>query len=228
MASLECLKSHLMAVCEVHGKPYSDALLTGWAGCTASVSDKQLMDCWWNICSDRVPKPSDLLQAVAGISPSDDWDVIMMVACGNAAEGQISGYAANALRRVGGVRKLAIANEIETRVLHKEFSAIMAEARPTNGLPPAQEVISLAPAVNSFIHDPQYKPDHTGEHRANALIKLLKDGTMKPDMARKLAGDGAKLGQTQVGAIPSGQRDRVLAVALEIDQAALEKVLIKN
>jgi hypothetical protein len=222
MASLDSLRNHLIAACEVHGRPYSEALLTGWAGCTASVSDKQLMDCWWNICTDRVPKPSDLLQAVAGISPADDWEVIMMVACGNAAEGQISGYAANTLRRIGGVRKLAISNEIETRSLHKEFAAIMAEAKPPNGLPPANETISLAPAANNFISDPQYKPDHTGEHRANALIKLLKNGTMRPDMARKLAGDGVKLGQTQVGLIPPGQRDRVLAVALEIEQSGLE------
>jgi hypothetical protein len=225
MIDSKILTEYLSAACEIHGKPYSEALLKGWAGCTGSVSTMQFEEAFWSVAAERFPKPSDLLQAVAGISPSDDWEVIMMVACGNAAEGQISGYAASALRRIGGVRKLATANEIETRSLHKEFAAIMTEARPTNGLPPAPEVISLAPAANNFISDPQYKPDHTGEHRANALIKLLKVGGIKPDMARRLAGHGTKLGQTQVAAIPQAQRDRVLAAAMEIEQAALEKAL---
>jgi hypothetical protein len=218
MASIEKMRELLTAACEVHGKPYSEALLTGWVACTKSVSDRQLMDCWWNICTHKVPKPSDLLQAVAGISPSDDWDVIMMVATGRAEIGQISGFAANALRKVGGIIAIANADDLKTAKLKAQWLENMATAG--SGLPMADEEISLNPQPSPSNVIDLYRPDYTGEMRANALIKLLRSGQIKPALAKRLASDGdASIGH---GGIPTAQRDRVLSAIAELQTELME------
>jgi hypothetical protein len=209
MASLDVLRDYLMAACEMHGKAYTEALLTGWNGCTKSVSDKQLTDCWWNVCIHKFPTPSELLQAVAGINPTDDWDKIMAVATGRAATITISGFAAAALRSVGGIRAIANANDYDTRQLHQDWLAALQTAG--SGLPAAEEEISLLPiAAKPKLDDHFYPFDITGEIRANALIKCLGDGRVTTKIAKAIvSGGGKSLGVPHPW--PAAQRDRVLA-----------------
>ncbi len=215
MASVEVLRDLLQSTCEVHGKPFTEALLTGWVACTKSVSDKQIQGCWWEVCAHRFPKPSELLQAVAGISPDDDWEVIMMVATGRAEIGQVSGFAANALRKIGGIKAIANADEIQTGRLRAQWLEDMQTAG--SGLPMADEVISLNPRPKYDNTPDEYKPDVTGEFRANALINLLKRNEIKPELARKLATQGDK--NVGDGGIPAAQRDRVLAFIADMQGA---------
>lgn len=213
MAELETIKEHLQQACEVHGKPYSEALAIGWHKCTLSVSDRQFREAFWGCATHKVPKPSELLQAVAGISPTDDWDVVMLVATGRAEVGRISGFAANALRKIGGVKAIALADEAKTLKLHAAWLEGMATAG--SGLPMAEEEISLNPQSCASNVVDMYRPDYTGEYRANALISLLNKGEIKPKLARELVA-GKRL--VPGGEIPAGQRDRVLAVVEEIEK----------
>jgi hypothetical protein len=228
MASLDCLKNHLIAACDVHGKPFSDALLTGWMGCTSSVSDQQLMDCWWSICSDKVPKPSDFLQAVAGVNPRDDWEGIMGVAQGRYESCEISGQAAIALQSIGGVRAVAMAKVegaySELDRLKKEFFDNLQVG--SGGLPPARETISLSgnpsPSfqVETFIdsHGKTCRTDYCdadGSDRADSLCRLLRSGEIKPSTVRLiLRGKSGAPG----GRLPAAQRDRVLAAIGEVEK----------
>lgn len=217
MINQEQLRDSLQAACQVHGKFYSEALLTGWSECTKSVSDKQFKDVFWQVATDKFPKPSDLLQAVAGINPTDDWEIIMAVATGRTQIATINGYAAAALKQIGGVRSLATANDITTRQLHQQWLTAVNPAGLAS-LPAGDEQISLHPTSLKPAVYGDYQPDLTGEFRANALIKLLLKGTMKPEFAKRiLSGSGKKLGLGEAeSSLPAAQRDRVLATIAEI------------
>jgi hypothetical protein len=216
------LKSYLVAACEVHQKYYSEPLLTGWLACTKSVSEKQLEEVFWLVAADRFPKPSDLLQAVAGINPTDDWEKIMAVATGRNKTMTISGYAAASLRQIGGVRSLASANEITTRQLHQQLLAGLQTAG--SGLPAADEEISLMPITPKItIEDHYYPLDITGQIRADALIKTLKSGKVSSKVALMIISDSKKIGLGDAAiSWPAAQRDRVLAAIAEIENPELQ------
>jgi hypothetical protein len=222
MIDKELLKDYLESACEVHGKPYSEALLKGWIGCTNSVSEKQFEEAFWSCATDRFPKPSDLLQAVAGINPTDDWEKIMAVATGRTETITISGYAAASLRQIGGVRSLANADEIGTRVLHKQFLEGIQTAG--SGLPAAAEEISLMPIrPKTVVEDHLYPVDITGEIRATALIKTLHRGTVSPKTAKMIVSSSKKIGLGDaVSSWPAAQRDRVLAIIAEMENPELQ------
>jgi hypothetical protein len=231
MASRETLEDHLRAACEVHGKQFSDVLVTGWMGCTKSVSDTQLKECWWDICSDKVPKPSDLLNAVAGVNPHDEWGVIMGVAQGLYETGQINGFAAASLRRIGGVRAVSMASTegkegwSELDRLKKEFLDGLQTGG--SGLPPAPEIISLSGSSTTGQQLPggtyidstgavcrNDYCDATGKDRADSLCRLLLSGEIKPSTVRLiLKGKSGAPG----GRLPAAQRDRVLAAIGEVE-----------
>lgn len=219
MINQRILTDYLQAACEIHGKSFSQNLVNGWAACTKSVSTEQFENVFWECASDRFPKPSQLLQAVAGIKPADDWEVIMMVATGRCEVGQISGFAAASLRQIGGAGAIASADEVGTRSLHKRWLEGLTTGG--SGLPAAQEEISLSPrSHNSNVVD-LYRPDSLGEHRADALIELLRNGTIKPVLAKRLAIAGdARLGKAS-GGLPAAQRDRVLAAIGELASEGL-------
>jgi hypothetical protein len=218
----ELLKEYLEMACEIHGKPFSETLLKGWLECTKSISEKQLKDCFWSCATDRFPKPSDLLQAVAGINPTDDWERIMAVATGRTETITISGYAAASLRQIGGVRTIANANEITTRQLHQQWLTGLQTAG--SGLPAADEEISLMPIrPKTSLDDHFYPVDVTGQIRATALIKTLVAGTVSPKVAKMIVSDSKKIGLGDaVSNWPAAQRDRVLAIIAEIENPELQ------
>lgn len=217
MIDQETLEDYLKAACEVHGKLYTEALLTGWMACTKSVSEKQLEDAFWSCATTKFPKPSDLLQAVAGIAPADDWEKIMAVATGRTEATTISGYAATSLRQLGGVRAIANADEIGTRMLHKQFLEGIQTAG--SGLPAADEEISLMPIRPKQTMDDHFYPvDVTGEIRANALIKTLQKGTVSPKVAKMIVSSSKKIGLGEAANNwPAAQRDRVLAAINDLE-----------
>jgi hypothetical protein len=212
MADIETIRECLQSACDVHGKILSEAMVKGWWECTKSVTNQQFEDAFWGCATYRLPKPSELLQAVAGISPADDWDVIMLIATGRAELGRISGFAANALRKIGGIKTIAAADESSNEKLHRQWLEHMQTAG--SGLPMAEEEISLNPQPRGNVVE-MYRPDFTGEYRANALINLLRRGEIQPKLARELAA-GKRL--VPGGEIPAGQRDRVLALIEEIEK----------
>jgi hypothetical protein len=218
----ELLKEYLEMACEIHGKPFSQTLLKGWLECTKSVNEKQLKDCFWSCATDRFPKPSDLLQAVAGINPTDDWEKIMAVATGRTEAITISGYAAASLRQIGGVRAIANANEITTRSLHQQWLTGLQTAG--SGLPAADEEISLMPIRPKISIDDHFYPvDITGQIRATALIKTLVAGTVSPKVAKMIVSGSKKIGLGDaVSNWPAAQRDRVLAIIAEIENPELQ------
>jgi hypothetical protein len=222
MANSKKLQEYLESACEIHNKPFTPALLKGWIECTSSISDKQLKDCFWSCATDRFPKPSDLLQAVAGISPTDDWEKIMAVATGRTEAITISGYAAASLRQIGGVRAIANANEITTRSLHQQWLTGLQTAG--SGLPAADEEISLMPIrPKKSIDDHFYPVDITGQIRATALIKTLKAGTVSPKVAKMIVSGSKKIGLGDAAIQwPAAQRDRVLAIIAEIENPELQ------
>jgi hypothetical protein len=222
MINEKALIKHLQAACEVHGKMYTESLLTGWAACTKSVSTKQFTEAFWSCATDRFPKPSDLLQAVAGINPTDDWEKIMAVATGRTEAITISGYAAASLRQIGGVRQVANANEITTRQLHQQWLTGLQTAG--SGLPAADEEISLMPIRPKISIDDHFYPvDITGQIRATALIKTLVAGTVSPKVAKLIVSGSKKIGLGDaVSNWPAAQRDRVLAIIAEIENPELQ------
>ncbi|MGL4622164.1 MAG: hypothetical protein ACRCZS_24410 [Chroococcidiopsis sp.] len=216
MLNPEQVKDDLIAACDVHGKTYTDALLNGWIKCTSSVSDRQFKDFFWGIAIDKFPKPSDLLQAIAGIVPEDDWEKIMAVATGRLEVVTISGYAAASLRQLGGVRSISNADEIATRIMHKQFLEGIQTAG--SGLPAAEEQVSLVPIKQKqSVDDHFYPADSTGEIRANSLIRCLKAGTVSPRTARMhIAGSKSPLPDAVSTWLPA-QRDRVLACINDLE-----------
>lgn len=231
------LEKYLRDACAGHGKNYEDGMLRMWAGCTKSVTTQQFEETFWSCAANGVPKPTDLLQAVAGIKPYDDWEVIMGVAQGRYQSGQISGYASAALRRIGGVRSIAMAKTegkedwTELDRLKRDFFAGLQTGG--SGLPAAPEIISLSGAAaspgqqldggtyvdsNGKVCRNDYC-DSTGSDRADSLVRLLQAGEISPKTARLLAGGGYSYVKT--GKLPAAQRDRVLAVANEIEASSV-------
>jgi hypothetical protein len=227
MIDLIILEQHLRDACVGHGKIYEDGMLRMWIGCTASITTEQFQETFWGCAANGVPKPADLLKAVAGVNPRDDWEGIMGVAQGRYENCEISGQAAIALRSIGGIRAVAMAKTegtySESDRLKKEFFDNLQIG--SGGLPPAREVISLSGSprqtmpVDTFIdsHGKSCRTDYcdaSGKDRADSLCRLLRSGELKPKTVRLiLSGKSGAPG----GRLPAAQRDRVLAAIGEVE-----------
>lgn len=235
MINRDVLREALEGACQIHRRVFSEALLECWQKCTESVSTKQFQEVFYTVCGGGFPKPSEFLQAVAGVNPTDDWEAIMEVAQGRSLSAEISGIGAIALCKIGGLRAIAQAKTetgssgwSEIGRLKKDFVE-KCEIGAPGSLLPSREVISLAPCNSPKASVDTFSPDYTGESRANALIRLLESGNIKPALAIQLATSGHSAITGSGGGLPAAQRDRVLAAIQDIQRVPkLEVVQAPN
>jgi hypothetical protein len=150
------------------------------------------------------PTPERIREVATGVTIDQDWYEIMAVASGSKSSAEISGIAGIALKSIGGIKTIAIADERNTDKLRSQFLKLLSIPTDPKTLPPAKVTIKVGTEERGS--DPEYPIDWDFSVRTASLIRLLNKREIKTSTAIAMC-----------SRFPAVKKAEVMAIVEEIE-----------
>ncbi len=162
------------------------------------------------------PTPERVREVATGQTVDRDWDEIVAVASGNKSSAEISGIAEITMKSIGGLKKIACANDKETLALKERFLKLLSVPPDPKALPPARVTISVG--VEERGNDREYPIDWDFSVRTASLIRLLNKREIKTSTAIAMCSRFPECKKAEVMAVVEQIEETFKSLSLEIDK----------
>jgi hypothetical protein len=185
--SNELISKRILESLIMDGKKADSAVANIWASLFDKCSYDAFDEIWTRLSATRFPTKVEILCALAGFDPHEDWLKITQIVSGEIEEHTIYGISAIALKKAGGLGRLRDLSRYDADQFRKNWWFNL-DVGGTNAIMPANVAIRIRDNSRSA-HDIEghYPIDATGEVRARALMNCIDKGTAKPRIAAGLA-----------------------------------------
>lgn len=172
---LSTLIDCLDVVCAIHAKERTEMMTDFYFEALSDLDDHLITKAFKTIVDDRFfPRPARIRELATGIVHDADWVEILYVASGQKESATISGISDQALKTIGGLRKIATTDEDKTHYLKAEWLKLVSIPADPNSLPPATVIIRLEPVKNPRPNDTEYVDDDFSI-RAASMMRVIKE-----------------------------------------------------